>query len=137
MQVYYGDRSGPISTDFPSGAGACTGAWPGDPCGPDGVADTPDDLFGAGIQLVDPVGAGVCSAHDPNLGNNIILVTFDLQLRGDVTPGEVINTSELVRYAGSEGGPNHLPRPLTDTAQATIAGTAAKDLVGTEFDNAG
>ena len=84
--------TGPIAYVYPTGGPACGAA--GNPCGPDGIADTPDDLFGTGIQLVDPVGSGVCSQHDPNLGNNIILVTFDLQLRGDVTPGDVINTSE-------------------------------------------
>ena len=136
LQVYYGDRSGPIAYGYPVGGPACTGVWPGDPCGPDGSAGTPDDLFGYGIELVDPVGQGVCSAHDPNLGNNIILVTFDLQLAEDITPGEVINTSSLVRYAGSENGPNHLPTPQTDTATATIEGAAAKELVGTEIDNA-
>ena len=134
LQVYYGDGSGPIAYGYPAGGPAC--AAPGDPCGPDGLAGTQDDLFGYGIQLVDPVGEGVCSAHDPNLGNNIILVSFDLQLRDTVTPGDVLNTSELVGYAGGEGGPNHLAEPDTDTAQATIEGTAAKALVGTEIDNA-
>ena len=136
LQVYYGNGSGPIAYTYPVGGPACTGVWPGDPCGPDGSAGTPDDLFGYGIELIDPVGQGVCSAYDPNLGNNIILVTFDLQLAEDITPGEVINTSSLVRFAGSENGPNHLPTPQTDTATATIEGAAAKELVGTEIDNA-
>ena len=120
LQVYYGNGSGPI--DY-TGLGG----------GPDGFDDTPDDLFGDGIQLTDPVGAGVCQAHDPNLGNNIILVTFDLQVRDDVPPGSVIdNTSSLDNYAGSEGGPNHLAEAQTDTASVTIASpVVTKTILGT------
>ncbi len=136
LQIYYGNGTGPIAFTYPTGGPACTGVWPGDPCGPDGAPGTMDDLFGYGIQLVDPVGQGVCQAHDPNLGNNIILITYDLQLGNTTGPGTVINTASLVNYAGSEGGPNHLPTPQTDTAETTIAGTAAKVLVGTEIANA-
>ena len=123
LQIYYGNGGGPI-------------AYLGQGGGPDGLPGTPDDLFGVGIQLVDPVGQGVCQAHDPNSGNNIILITYDLQLGNTTGPGTVINTASLVHYAGDEGGPNHLPVPQTDTAETTILGTAAKDLVGTEIDNA-
>jgi fimbrial isopeptide formation D2 family protein len=123
LQIYYGNGGGPI-------------AYLGQGGGPDGLPGTPDDLFGVGIQLVDPVGQGVCQAHDPNSGNNIILITYDLQLGNTTGPGTVINTASLVHYAGDEGGPNHLPVPQTDTAETTILGTAAKDLVSTEIDNA-
>jgi len=124
LQVYYGDSSLPAIL------------WIGLGGGPDAIDGTEDDLFGSGIELVDPVGSGVCSAFDPNLGNNIILITFDLELSGTVTPGTIINTSSLVNYAGSEGGPNHLSQPQTDTAETTIAPEASKDLIGTEIDNA-
>ena len=123
LQVHYGDRSGPIGY---TGLGG----------GPDGLPNTADDLFGNGIELIDPVGQGVCSAHDPNLGNNIILVTFDLQLRDTVTPGTIVNTESLVHYAGSEGGPNHLPEPQTDTVETTVLGATAKALVSTGIVNA-
>ena len=123
LQIYYGNRSGPI-------------AFVGRGGGPDAINGTADDLFGTGIELVDPVGQGVCQAHDPNLGNNIILITYDLQLSDTTGPGTVINTASLVNYAGSEGGPNHLATPQTDTAETTIEGTAVKTLVGTEIDNA-
>jgi LPXTG-site transpeptidase (sortase) family protein len=137
LQVYYGNGSGPIAYNYPIGGPACTGVWPGDPCGLDGTAGTMDDLFGYGIELVDPAAdQGVCQAHDPNLGNNVILITYDLQLGNTTGPGTVINTASLVGYAGSEGGPNHLARPQTDTAETTIAGTPAKALVGTEINNA-
>lgn len=133
LQVYYGDGSGPISYTYNPSGGACTGSWPGDPCGPDGLSGTPDDLFGDGIQLVDPVGQGVCSAHDPNLGNNIILITFDLQLRDTVTPGDIVNTSSLTNYAGEEGGPNHLPQDQQDAATSTVVTSMTKELVSTEI----
>ncbi len=106
LQVYYGNGTGPIS--FNGLGAACTGVWPGDPCGPDGLANTADDLFGNGIELVDPVGQGVCQAHDPNLGNNVILITYDLQIQPGVSPGTYTNTEVLTNYASYEGGPSHV-----------------------------
>lgn len=129
LQVYYGNGTGPIS--YITLASSCTGTWPGDPCGPDGALGTPDDLFGAGIQLVDPVGQGVCQAHDPNLGNNVILVTYDLQIESGVTPGDIINTASLLNYAGEEGGPNHLSTPEQDDAVTSVNTTPIKYLVAT------
>ena len=121
LQIYYGNGTGPI-------------AFVGRGGGPDAINGTADDLFGTGIELVDPVGQGVCQAHDPNLGNNIILITYDLRLGDTTGPGTVINTASLVNYAGTEGGPNHLAAPQTDTAETTIEGAAVKTLVGTEID---
>jgi LPXTG-site transpeptidase (sortase) family protein len=117
LQIYYGNGSGPISyTDVSNNP------------------TTADTLFGAGIKLVDPVGQGVCSAHDPNLGNNVIVITYDLRMRSDITPGTYPNTASLVNYSGSEGGPNFLPQPDEDTANVTTdAPLLAKTLVGTEF----
>ena len=133
LQVYYGNRTGPIAYTGIAAPGNCTGSWPGDPCGPDGTADTADDLFGWGIELIDPVGSGVCQAHDPNLGNNLILITYDLQIRTVVAPGNVINTETLLHYAGEEGGPNHVPTPspYTDKATVTISGAPDKYIVNT------
>ncbi len=82
------------------------------------------------------MGSGVCQAHDPNLGNNIILITFDLQLRDNVTPGTIVNTESLVNYAGSEGGPNHLPTPQTDTAITTVTPRTTKAIIRSEIENA-
>ncbi|RLE44879.1 hypothetical protein DRJ25_06270, partial [Candidatus Woesearchaeota archaeon] len=120
LQIYYGDGSGPITYQYNPSGGACTGSWPGDPCGPDGVSGTEDDIFGDGIRMDDPVGEGACQAHDPNLGNNIIMLTYDLQIRPDVEPGTGVNTVHLMNYAGEEGGPNHLPEDQTDDAEATV-----------------
>ena len=65
LQVYYGNRHRADRHRYRPGDGLHV-SW--EPCGPDGTADTPDDLFGWGIQLVDPVGAGVCSATRPEPG---------------------------------------------------------------------
>ncbi len=139
LQVYYGNGTGPIAYTGIAAPGDCTGSWPGDPCGPDGTADTADDLFGWGIELIDPVGSGVCQAHDPNLGNNVILITYDLEIRTGVAPGNIINTETLIRYAGEEGGPNHVPTPSpeTDQATATISGAPVKYIVGTSEPHTG
>ncbi|NWF65548.1 MAG: isopeptide-forming domain-containing fimbrial protein, partial [Chloroflexi bacterium] len=117
LQIYYGNGSGPISyTDLSNNP-------------------TPaDTLFTTGIKLVDPVGQGVCAAHDPNLGNNVIIITYDLRMRSDVAPGTYPNTAALVNYSGSEGGPNFLPQPLSDDATVTTDDPQlTKTLVGTEF----
>ncbi|MCQ3938728.1 MAG: hypothetical protein DPW18_17030 [Chloroflexi bacterium] len=117
LQIYYGDGSGPISYQLPGGGAA-----------------GPGDLFSTGIELVDPVGQGVCSAHDPNLGNNVIVITYDLRMRSDIAPGTYVNSASLLNYSGSEGGPNFLPQPQTDDADvATDEPLLAKTLAGTEF----
>ena len=122
LQIYYGDGSGPI-------------AFIGLGGGPIGRPDESDDLFGNGIELVDPGGVGVCQVHDPTLGNNIILITFDLQIKDDITPGTIINTESLVNYAGSEGGPNHLPEDQTDDAETTVTPSTAKFIESTEIEH--
>lgn len=126
VQIYYGDGTGPIAIEVngvvrPSD---CIGGWPGNPCGPDRTANTPDDLFGRGIKLVDPVGQGVCDAYNPNLGNNVILITYDVQVKDKIQPGTYTNTGRIKNYAGGQGGTNHSQGSTTwnlhtqDTAQA-------------------
>ncbi|MFZ5885657.1 MAG: sortase [Chloroflexota bacterium] len=120
LQIYCGNGTGPISYTRP-----------------DDSAATPGDLFGGGIKLVDPVGQGVCQSHDPNSGNNVIVITYDLRLRSDIAPGVYTNTGTLVNYSGSEGGPNFLPAPQSEDATVTVAAPAAsKVLVSTEINNA-
>ncbi len=129
LQVYYGNGTGPIP--YSGLTSACTAIGNNDPCG--------EDLFQGGIELIDPVGEGVCQAHDPNLGNNVILITYDLQIRTSVSPGDIINTETLMHYAGEEGGPNHVPTPSPDTDQATvtISGAPAKYIVATSEPSTG
>ena len=95
--------------------------------GPDALPGTPDDLFGAGLELTDPgLGVGVCEAHTPTGGRNIIVITYDLEVDPSAEPGQVIiNTAEVTNYAGEEGGPDHTgsgPNPaFQDDASTTIA----------------
>ncbi len=127
LQIYYGDGTGPIDVEVDGVVtqAGCVGGWPGNPCGPDKLANTPDDIFGSGIKLVDPVGEGVCSAYNPNLGNNVILITYDLQVQDNLKPGTYTNTGKNSRYAGHENGTNHVKSNLvwnlhtTDTAKAS------------------
>jgi LPXTG-site transpeptidase (sortase) family protein len=110
LQIYYGNGSGPINTEVDGvvKTGDCGGGGFGDPCGPDGQANTPDDIFGNGIKLVDPVGSGVCQAYNPNLGNNVILLTYDLQVKPNLKPGTYTNTARISNYSGYEGGSGHV-----------------------------
>jgi LPXTG-site transpeptidase (sortase) family protein len=117
LQIFYGNGSGPIAFTQPDDSPA-----------------TADDLFGGGIKLVDPVGEGVCSEHDPNLGNNVIVITYDLRLQADLAPGTYTNTGSLVNYSGSEGGPNFLPEPDSDDADVTTdTPDTAKTRLATEI----
>jgi LPXTG-site transpeptidase (sortase) family protein len=138
LQAYYGDGTGPITY---VGQGVACIPGPGDPCGPDGIPGNADDLFGAGIQLDDPLGGGVgvCQAHDPSLHNDIIVITYDLQLKDTVTPGDTANTATITHYAGDEGGPNHVdtPSPLHDDSTTSENTSITKQLTGTEIDNSG
>ncbi len=121
LQVYYGDGSGPVSYTGLGGGG--------------GGSD--DDLFYNGIQLVDPdPNNGACQTHDLVSGRNIIVITYDLQLKSDVPLGTITNTSALTNYAGTEGGPNHLPEDQEDTATVTVVNAIDKTLVSTEIVNA-
>ena len=106
LQIYYGNGTGPIETenDGVVTQSDCTGGA----CGPDNLANTPDDIFGRGIKLIDPVDSGVCQAYNPNLGNNVIVITYDLQIKNDLQVGTFTNTAHLVGYTGSSGGTNHV-----------------------------
>ncbi|MFN8381401.1 MAG: sortase [Anaerolineales bacterium] len=105
---------------------------------PDGSVAVPADLFSTGIEIVDPdPNNGACQAHTVGAGKNVIIITYDLEVRPDVTPGTQFNTATLVNYAGSDGGPNHVPStPPTDTASSTVLASLTKQLVSTEINNA-
>src|SRR5512138_685248 len=104
----------------------------------DGANGTADDIFGSGIRINDPNEGtampypGACQAHHATNGHNILVITYDLQIADNVTPNQgIINTASLVRYAGSEGGPNYLAAPLTDTATVIPFAAPAKVIVTT------
>ena len=125
LQVYYGDGSGPIPYAALDTTCVVNPAADNDPCG--------EEIFEEGLELIDPVGAGVCSAHDPNNGNNVILITYDLEIKPDVVPGTALNTVSLLSFSGSEGGPNHLPEPQEDDATVDVIAGLEKTLEGTEI----
>ena len=57
-----------------------------------------------------------------NDGKNIAVITYDLQIRPDVAPLDVIpNTGTIKNYASTEGGPN-FANNLTDDTDVTIQG---------------
>ncbi|PKO13986.1 MAG: hypothetical protein CVU39_16535 [Chloroflexi bacterium HGW-Chloroflexi-10] len=122
LQIYYGNGSGPITyTDVSNGA------------------TSPAALFGTGIKLVDPVGAGVCSAHNPNLGNNVIVITYDLRLKTAVEAGETYsNDAALTNYAGQEGGEDFANPDVEFNAEVSIdQPEIAKSLISTEINSTG
>ena len=120
LQIYYGNGTGPITYTRPDGSPA-----------------SPSDLFGPGIRLVDPVGRGVSSAYDPNLGNNVILITYDLEASSTISPGAITNTGTIVHYAGAEGGPNHVPTPspINDDAVVQVRSASLGKTFTTEIVN--
>ncbi|MBL8792872.1 MAG: isopeptide-forming domain-containing fimbrial protein [Planctomycetia bacterium] len=105
-------------------------------------------LFGTGIELTDPGPTAVpTGALDPgrdaqgnllNTGQNLVVITYDLEVVGTITPNTtIVNTASLFNFASVEGGPNFLTQPLTDSAQVvTATPTIAKRLIGTEIVNA-
>jgi LPXTG-site transpeptidase (sortase) family protein len=105
LQIYYGDGTGPIAIE-PGG-----------------------DLFKQGIKLVDPVGRGVCQAYNPNLGNNVILITYDLQVQKNIKAGTYTNTGRISHHTSHEGGAQYLE--VKDTA--TTSWIRAKTLAETGF----
>lgn len=119
LRVAYGDGT-IVNAPGPSYAGLGGG--------PTGATD--DDIFGNGIRIEDPgLAQGACEAPGHTPDRSYIIITYDLQIRSGVAPGQVIiNTGSLTNYAGEEGGPNHLPEPLTDTARVTIGGTSGKSV---------
>jgi uncharacterized repeat protein (TIGR01451 family) len=109
LQVAYADGT-LIGHYDPLGAPDDIG-WRGLGGGPDGTDDTADDIFGNGIELVDPgpanpnYGIGICQHAGAPSGRNLIVVTYDLQVRPGVTPNQPItNTSLLFNYSNREGG---------------------------------
>ena len=99
-----------------------------------------DDLFGTGIELVDPgsdpdTDAGAISAYDDNSGENLAIVTFDLEVDDgasylDIT--SIDNTATLVSYANTDNNSDVFAAGLTDSATVEIeTPTATKSITAT------
>ncbi|MRR31516.1 hypothetical protein EG834_14595, partial [bacterium] len=103
-----------------------------------GTASSDDDLFNNGIELTDPgASEGACQMASLADGNDVVIITYDLKVSDTVVPGTMVNTSTVTKYAGADGGPNHVPTPspLEDDAEATL-GTSMIKLGATEIINA-
>jgi len=79
-------------------------------------------LLGEGIQLGDNASSGSLGNFDANSGENLAIITFDLELADNVAPGQIItNTALLEKYAGAEDAENHLDTPREDGAEVMVA----------------
>ncbi len=97
------------------------------------VSELAGGLLGSGVRLDDGSDTGSLGPFDPTAGTNLAIITYDLEVAGSVEPGSTLtNTASLDRYAGTEGGPNHLDEPATDDAEVVAdEPTIAKSLVAT------
>ncbi|MCD6424906.1 MAG: hypothetical protein J7L35_05330 [Anaerolineales bacterium] len=106
------------------------------------------DFFDNGIRLRDPednpafapgdpeYGQGLCQAHEAASGKNVIILTYDLLVDPDVSPGSVLqNDGEIISYSGEEGGENYIPEPGDGSTDSTVAvHELDKQRTGTELD---
>ncbi|MBI5935503.1 MAG: hypothetical protein HY867_17510 [Chloroflexi bacterium] len=67
-------------------------------------------LFDDGIVFADESSTqGVLHVYDAANGQNLIVITYDLQITDGVAAGAaIVNTATLLSYAGTDGGPNHV-----------------------------
>ena len=105
----------------------------------DGLALTYTDLgggiFGTGIKIDDPgaPGAGACQAYNATNGQNVIVITYDLQLDTAITLNQgIINTATLFNYGAISGGPDFTnPLDIIDTATVEPVAAPTKSIVTT------
>ncbi|MBL8063022.1 MAG: S-layer homology domain-containing protein [Anaerolineales bacterium] len=85
----------------------------------------PSGLFDDGIILTDESPTqGIAHVYDPANGQNLIVITYDLQIAAGVAPGtSIVNTATLLSYAGTEGGPNHVGTAPTNNVHSDDAST--------------
>ena len=100
-------------------------------------------FFDQGIELTDTSSSDAAlkrgkDSNDVNntTGTNIAVITYLATMDAIVEPGETYtNTSTLFNFAGTDGGPNHIPEGLEDDADATIFDpTVDKALTATDRD---
>ena len=100
-----------------------------------------NDLFAGGIIISDPVGEGAINNFDDattlNDGSNIIVVTYDLELKDSVTANQShTNTASLTNFAGQDNGVDYTSVDLTDDANVTTKNhDATKSIVSTSEDH--
>ncbi|KAA1257571.1 Serine-aspartate repeat-containing protein D precursor [Rubripirellula obstinata] len=97
------------------------------------------DLFGAGLELTDPSASqGAIDAYNATSGDNIVVIIYEAEIAATVPVGSNQNNiASVTNYAGQEGGEDHTPTDLTDTARVTVSRpTVVKTITGTEVTNA-
>ncbi|MGD8604025.1 MAG: hypothetical protein PVF49_05565, partial [Anaerolineales bacterium] len=95
------------------------------------------DLYGAGagngLEISDPGVVGACASTDPTSGENIVVITYDLQISPDIAPlSQQTNTATIVQYASTEGGPNFVDagdRSNSDDATVTALAPAVDKII--------
>ena len=133
----------PSPTTSPPGSssppGASTWASSTAPVRRYAVTELAGGLLGSGVRLDDGPDTGSLGPVDPTAGTNLAIITYDLEVAGTVEPGSTLtNTASLDRYAGTEGGPNHLDEPATDDAEVAVdEPTITKSLVATSEPHTG
>ncbi|OJX45853.1 MAG: hypothetical protein BGO78_11145 [Chloroflexi bacterium 44-23] len=101
------------------------------------------DLFGTGLELIDPgpttTPGGALDPYDASSGRNIAVITYAVSVDATVAAGStLVNTAALTKYAGTEGGDDHLITDLSDTAQIrTLQPSFDKAFTSTEIISAG
>lgn len=105
---------------------------------PVAYTDLGGGLFGSGIQINDPsallggVPAGRTVSGPIATGDNVIVIAYDLQLAGTISPASPqTNTAQVTNFAGIEGGPTHPTAGLNDIATVTSAVGVAKTVIST------
>ena len=113
----------------------------------DGFACTPlcEDLFTLNGTTLDdntipyppPAGdPGALDRFDPSSGRNLAVVTYDLEVPKDVVVGRCYpNEAEILRYSGTEDGPDYveaeLGGPFTATTEICVLPDITKSIVST------
>lgn len=89
--------------------------------------DTPSPetaLFAGGITLTDNGATGVLGSANGVAGENIIIITYDLEVSDATEAGTVLTSSAtLSNFASTEGGPDFTAVDLTDAATVTTLST--------------
>ena len=105
-------------------------------------SDLAGGLLGSGIALDDSTGAAIKAGLDGSdnlnaIGDNIAVITFDLELTDIVeSTGVITNSAFLTNYSGTEGGGDFTAEDPSDSANTIIRSPiSAKTLFTTNQDH--
>ena len=96
------------------------------------VGPAENALFDAqGIELTDPGPGAAIESFNPDdntTGENIAVLTYDLQVVSNIIDRVLINTASVTSVAGLEGGANLLGAPISDPATVRAVGSFQYDV---------